>query len=249
MECWLCVTLGCSMFSARCLATAAVLAVLSVLPARAAVVNGNFEDTSVTTKGLVNKNTLANLAGGPGASWDVYKAIAGWTTTGGSGIEVQSNRTLGTIDSHGGGSLYVELDSHPGPKSNSSMQQTLMLGRGTYQLDFWYSPRTNDAKTNGISYSVLDKALKVLLEGSVTGPAGDIKVGVWTKVSGLFTVAKGTSPVTLNFAAIGKQDTYGGLLDDVSVTQVPAPVPVPATLPMLMAALAGLGLAARRRRA
>lgn len=239
--------MGLPMSFARNLAAAAMLVALAGVPAHAVVVNGNFEDTSVGGTGLVNGKSLSGLASGPGASWDVYRAIAGWTTTAGSGIEVQSNRTLGTIDSHGGGSLYVELDSHPGPRSNSSMQQTVTLGRGTYRLDFYYSPRTGSVASNGISYSVLDGALAVLLGGSVTGPGANSAVGQWTKVSGLFSVAKGKTPVTLTFAATGKQDTYGGLLDDVSLT--PVPVPVPAALPMLLAALGGLGLAARRRRA
>ena len=68
------------------------------------VVNGDFEDTSssVPGVGLVNGVALGDLAGGSGKSWDVYTEIPGWKTDDGAGIEVQPNRTLGSIDAHSG---------------------------------------------------------------------------------------------------------------------------------------------------
>lgn len=217
--------------------------------AGAVVLNGSFEDTSSNPTGLVNGRPLASLAGGPGTSWDVFTAIPGWTTVAGSGIEVQTNRTLSSIDAHSG-RHYVELDSHPAPNSNSTMAQTIALDRGEWRLDFYYSPRTSDVNTNGIAYSVLNAATDELIAGAVTGPSATqgTKVGLWTLVSALFTVKTGDSPITLRFAATGSANTLGGFLDDISLTQVSA-VPLPAALPMLLAGLGGLAFAARRRRA
>ncbi|MFM7275517.1 MAG: PEP-CTERM sorting domain-containing protein, partial [Gammaproteobacteria bacterium] len=50
---------------------------------------------------------------------------------------------------------------------------------------------------------------------------------------------------TLEFRAVGKADTYGGSLDNVSVEAVP----LPGTLGLLGLGLAGLGMTRRRRNA
>lgn len=238
------------MFKSTSLAIALSLAALAA-PAHAVVFNGGFEDVSSSTpgRGLSNGAFLANLASGPGPSWDVFTSIPGWTTTAGAGIEVQTNRTIGSINAHTG-LHYIELDSHPKPNSNSTMAQTLNLSSGVYQLDFYYSPRTGDVGSNGIEYSIFNAASASLLAGSVTGPSttAGTAVGLWTLVSTLFTVRGGDSPVTLSFAATGKADTLGGFLDDINVTRVAA-VPLPAAGPLLLVALAGLGLYSRRERA
>lgn len=237
------------MFKSTSLAIALSLAALAA-PAHAVVINGDFEDVSASTpgRGLANGAFLSNLASGPGASWDVFTSIPGWTTTAGAGIEVQTNRTIGSINARSG-LHYIELDSHPKPNSNSTMAQTLNLASGVYQLDFYYSPRTGDVGSNGIEYSVFNAASASLLAGSVTGPnaTAGTAVGLWTLVSTLFTVGGGDSPVTLSFAATGKADTLGGFLDDIKVTRVAA-VPLPAAAPLLVAGLGALVFVARRRR-
>lgn len=232
------------------LAGAIALGLLAA-PAHAVVINGDFEDTSSSTPGagLANGAQLSQLATGPGQSWDVFTSIPGWTTTAGAGIEVQTNRTLGSIDAHSG-SHYIELDSHPKPNSNSTMAQTLALAAGIWRLDFYYSPRNSDVGSNGIAYSVVNQATSSLLAGSVTGPnaTAGTAVGLWTLVSALFTVTGGDSPVTLSFAATGTANTLGGFIDDISLTQVSS-VPVPAALPLLLTGIGAIGFAARRRRA
>ena len=219
-------------------------------PAHAVVVNGGFEDTSSSNPtGFVNGNTLASLAGKSGnKSWDVFTAIPGWTTTAGSGIEVQTNGTLTSIDAQSG-MHYVELDSHPSPSSNSSMTQTLNLSRGDYLLEFYYSPRNSTANSNGIAYTVMSVLDETLLAGDITGPSvpAGTSVGVWTLISTLFSVKSGDSPVALTFAAFGKQDTLGGFIDSVSLSKV-GEVPVPAALPLLATGIAAFGFFARRKR-
>ncbi|QIE57487.1 PEP-CTERM sorting domain-containing protein [Pikeienuella piscinae] len=227
----------------------AVLFGFAAAPAQALVVNGGFEDTTSSTPGvgLVNQNTLGSLASGSGSrSWDVFTSLNGWTTTAGSGIEVQTNNTLGSIDARTG-QHYVELDSHPAPNSNSTMAQDLVLDSGRYNLEFYYSPRNGDVGSNGIGFSVIDGLSNSLLLGEVTGPDANssTSVGLWTLITASFTVASDNTPITLGFSATGTANTLGGLIDDISVSAVP----VPAALPLFLTAIAGLGFASRRRRA
>ncbi|WP_306141978.1 hypothetical protein [Roseibium sp. MMSF_3412] len=208
--------------------------------ASAMIINGDFEDvTTMDPTGLVNGNKLSNLAT-TGSSWDVFSEISGWKTTNGAGIEVQTNRTLGSIDAHSG-QHYIELDSHPRANSNSTMSQDVSLGVGSYELSFWYSPRNNDASSNGIEYSVGG-----LLLDSITGPSASplTAVGTWTLVKALFKVET-AGDYTLSFAATGKQNTLGGFVDTVNITAVP----IPAAGFLLPVGLGLLGYASRRRKA
>lgn len=240
--------MGLKSLGAKCAAGVVCAFLAGAASASTVVFNGTFEDTSSSTPGagLVNGQAIGDLASGPGRSWDVFTSIPGWTTDSGAGIEVQTNRTLSSIDAHSG-QHYIELDSHPKATSNSSMVQTIMLGIGTYKLSFWYSPRNGDAGSNGIEYSVTGAAPNnnVLLLNGLTGPsaANGTSVGNWTQFTSRFTVATGDSPVHLKFEATGKANTLGGFVDSVSISAVP----VPAGLPMLLTAVAGFGYVARRR--
>ena len=95
---------------------ALVLFTLASITADAAniLVNGDFETVDESV-GLIHGIRLDDL-GADG--WDVYDSIPGWRTTAGNGIEVQHDFAVG--DAHSP-SHKVELDSHPGPGSNSSM--------------------------------------------------------------------------------------------------------------------------------
>ena len=64
----------------------------------------------------------------------------------------------------------------------------------------------------------------------------------WPEVTRVFTVQSAGS-YRLSFAASGISDSYGGLIDSVSLT--PSAVPVPAAAVLLLTALGGLGAAAR----
>jgi len=205
------------------------------------VQNGSFEeDPAPGLAGQTNGLLFGQLTGsGPG--WDIYAALPGWTKTGtGPGIEVQTDKAVGSTDALFG-EHYVELDS----TSNSSMRQTLSLSVGGYKLSFWFSPRAlrneqSTAETNGIRYSIAN------LTGTIEGPGGaaGTSVGVWTEITGLFTVLQAGN-YDLDFAAIGSSDSYGGFIDNVSVA--PAPVPLPAAGLLLIGAIGGLAALRRRR--
>jgi hypothetical protein len=197
-------------------AACAVLMIGSAAPAATIIQNGSFED--------VGGQPFSN------GSWGIFSSLPGWTS-GPNGIEVQTNATLGSIDAQAGNN-YVELDA----RTNSFMQQTVTLAStGSYLLEFWYSPRRNLANSDGITYTI----------NGVTGPL--ITAPITNAVNGWMKVAVNfvaTSTVlNLRFDAATQSDSFGGLIDNVSV----AAVPVPAAGFMLFGALGGL-FALRRRK-
>lgn len=194
--------------------------------------NGSFEDSTGGNKGLVNHVTYSQLLTS-NYSWDVWKTVDKWKNVSGPGVEVQTDRTLSTIDAQDG-DYYIELDS----TANSSISQKVQLKQGTYMLSFWYSPRTALALTNSISYN-----LGRIVSGQVSNGVNGARVGVWVEVKALFSI-KSKANYDLTFAATGLSDGYGGLIDNISIETVP----LPASGFGLFAALGGLGLMRRRRR-
>lgn len=224
----------------RSLITLLTVATLGATGASAStVVNGDFE-ISFDGAGQTNGNEFDDLAGSTGSgSWDVWSTIPGWTTTSGTGIEIQTANTGGNgikVDAQSG-DHYVELASHGAGNSNSTMSQDITFSAGTYVLSFYYSPRTNTLGQNGIAFGVGD------LSSSVSGPTADLQRGDWTLITEKFTVGNETS--TLFFSAYGAKDTLGGLIDNVSVSQVP----LPASSLLLLAGLGGMGALRRRKKA
>ena len=197
------------------------------------VQNGSFEQSPGVPGIRNNAQIFENLNSGPGASWQIWKSLPGWTTTSGAGIEIQSNRTLGSIDAQHG-QHYVELDSN----NNSSMLQTVTLAVGAYSLDFYYSPRTSNAATNGVSWS-----LDGLTSGTVTNGTAGATVGNWSKITSVFNVAA-AGTYSLIFSAEGISESYGGLIGNVAINGAPnpgpAPVPVPAASILLLSAAGAL---------
>lgn len=196
----------------------------------ATVTNGDFE-TDFNGAGQFG-STFSGL--GTGRSWDVWQDIAGWTTTAGPGIEIQTNRTLSAIDAHSG-QHYIELNSHGGNGgSNSTMAQDIMLIAGQYALTFQYAPRTSNAARNSIDFGIAGAI------GSVNGNDG--AVGEWTEVALNFTVET-DGAYSLFFAATGTGGgSVGGLIDTVEIT----PVPLPASALLLLAGLSGFALMRRQ---
>lgn len=215
------------------LAVAAALAALACGTASAStnlIVNGSFEDIS-------KRPGIQHLANG---SWSILSAIPGWTTIAGAGIEVRRN-VAGTAQN---GVQFVELDSRghfPGKHSNSTMAQTVTTTASqTYILSFWYSPRPHTAGMGANTNDIGAYWNGSQLGGALTG-INNTGSHHWQQYS--YTVV-GHGFDTLSFAALGKQDTYGGSLDNVSLVTA---VPEPGSLAMMLAGLGMLGTIARRR--
>jgi hypothetical protein len=163
-------------------------------------------------------------------TWSVYNAINGWSTVGGSGIEVRNNVAGKAFD----GVNFVELDSY----SNSAMAQTVATAvGGQYTLSFAYSARPG--------VSAASNPIEVLWNGAsvatVTANGSNLSNNDWHVFS--YSVV-GTGADKLVFRAVGSNDSYGGSLDAVTVTAVPEP----STYAMMFIGLGLMGATLSRRR-
>ncbi len=131
-------------------------------------------------------------------SWGTFRSIEGWRANRGL-LEVQHNNVsgIGPVD----GIAKIELDSH----YNSRIYQDLNLVEGeTYRLSLNYSPRTTHRNSNKVRIKWNRKKIAVL-NGRQKG---------WTQHS-FDIVAKAKNRLKLH--AAGRSDSYGGLIDDVSL--------------------------------
>ncbi len=211
------------------MALAATMTLASPLYAAPIVTNGSFDAAIPAGATIVSQ----------GNGFQVYDFITGWTTVSGAGIELQQSNAI-PFTPHSGAN-YVELDSNPGPNSNSIMKQSVALGIGEYLLSFFYSPRTSAQGTN-----IIDFGITGLFASSVTGPGSNptTEVGLWTEITRLFQVTT-AGDYDLTFGASGTEETLGGFIDDVSI----AAVPLPAGALLLLTAVGGFGIARRLRKA
>ena len=216
---------------------AAIISILVMVPSVAFALpvdfiqNGDFEwvDDSV---GKIYGYGLNELSSSK--KWDVYDALPGgwYTGDGEAGIEIQYT---GTVVAAHSGQRYVELDSHGGTDTNSSLSQDMDLVAGEFLLSFYYRARTDTQNDNGIEIWFGDKAIGQTMLGLVDGVKSDFPG--WTLYSfSLDDVSAGLH--TLTFKAVGNDNTLGGLLDSVSL--VHTPVPVPAAVWLFGSGLIGL---------
>lgn len=159
-------------------------------------------------------------------TWAIYSSLSGWA--GLPNIELRNNVAGAAQD----GKNFVELDTN----NNSGMKQTI-LGTGLVELSFWYSARPNTGATNNLSVSFGSFVAEVL--NGVSNVTGS---HVWQKYTTVVDMGN-TGSMDLFFRATGPNDSYGGSLDNISVTAVPEPE----TLALMLAGLGLVGAVARRR--
>jgi hypothetical protein len=227
------------------------LIAISTSASASLITNGSFEQLDFADNsqsiGVVHGINLQNYAN-KNSTWDVFSNLPGWATSYGNGIELQKN----IVTQSQSGSQHVELDSHQYGSSNSVMTQTLdsLTIGSNYLLEFYYKARTNAVNDNGINVFWYDAAVDFDTNMAVDFSTESTKrlTPDWSLQSVIFT-AKAES-MALSFGAFGKQNTLGGLLDNVSLTQQqslrPAiSVPEPS---MLILFVIGLGFIVARKR-
>ena len=202
------------------------------------ITNGSFEQTTFDDNSIsigsvfsTNLHAYENKK----RAWDVFFRLPGWETTYGNGIELQKN----IVTRSQNGSHHIELDSHPRGASNAVMTQTLksLIVGADYQLDFYYKPRTRKKNDNGINVFWYDSAIDFNFDMKAVLVADSTRrlTPNWALQSVLFTAQ--AQSMNLSFASFGKQNTLGGLIDNVSLQQV-TPVPEPSTYIIFLMAIA-----------
>ena len=204
----------------------------------AVVTKGSFElDPGVISQGVGGHGrgaVFSELPEKEGRSWGIWTSgVAGWSSDA-NGIEFQTSRTLGPQLTPSDGNYYVELDT----RRNSRIFQNVNLNPGRYNLSFDYAPRVNSSTSNDISVT-LGGYVDELVSSSYSGGARS-----WTTFNYNFDVSS-SGLVELGFAAGGKSNSLGGLLDNVDISVVP----LPGGLVFLLSALAGFGILHRSRSA
>lgn len=229
------------------LSLASILFCVSHVASASLITNGSFEqvifDDNSESKGKVFGTELSAF-GHKKKGWDVFTTLPGWYTFSGNGIEIQKNIVTRSQD----GSQHVELDSHKRGGSNSMMTQTissLIIGQ-TYQLDYFYKPRTNGTNDNGINvyWYDADAVFNSSIQALHTSNGSRKEQRNWARET--LTFQANSTSMNLSFAATGKQNTLGGLIDNVSLVQV-AQVTEPSTLLMFLLP-AGFMLTRKRNR-
>jgi len=108
------------------------------------IVNGSFEQPVVSPGGFI-----------------VVGSIPGWTTTVGSGIEVENN----AVGPAFAGNQLVEMDSN----DNSGMQQLVPTAAGqSYTLSVEYSPRPGvDVSSSGIEVRINGSVIDTIAKSGI----------------------------------------------------------------------------------
>ncbi len=211
------------------------------------ITNGSFESVKYANDNkAIDETSKKKLASFDNThrKWSVFYALPGWVTSSGKGIELQKNVVTQSQD----GSQHVELDSST-RNSNSVMTQSvdsLTVG-ANYLLEFFYKPRTNTTNDNGINVYWYDEATKfdVNMTSSLVANSTHRVTPNWVKKSVVLTAQ--SSSMDLSFGAFGKQNTLGGLIDNVSLVQLSSPVVDAIPEPSIFAlSLLGFGLLVRR---
>lgn len=147
------------------------------------IVNGSFESPAIP------------------ASFQIFKAIPGWTSTIGEGLELQ-RRAVGTPFD---GAQLVELD---GVNSSNMLQDVPTLPGRRYRLELRYSARPG----------VLDNRVQVRWNGAQVAVLDATGIGLsdtrWQAFS-FDLIGGGSTATRLEFLDAGVSDLVGGYLDDV----------------------------------
>ena len=225
----------------------------STLASASLITNGSFEklvfSDNSTSQSVKNQNYLHNF-GKNNKEWNVFYTLPGWVTTAGSGIELQKNVVSKSAD----GTNHVELDSissksNSRGSSNSVMTQSLdsLTIGAEYLLEFSYKPRSHKKNDNGINVFWYDSAtdFNLAMDADYSINKRKTRHTDWAVQSMVFTAQ--SENMDLSFGAFGKQNTRGGLVDNVSLVKMSngpvAEIPEPSVF-----ALSLLGFAALARR-
>ena len=162
------------------------------------VFNSSFEDYAEGDFNMGNWGLFEN-GGKDLAGWESDKGFLELQKNGVGGMNAQDGNTLLELDSH-----YANSDSHIYQDLNTQ-------GHETFNLNFWYSPRQNNAAESNL--------VKVLWNGEVIDEISADSKG-WEFKSYMVESDPNDATSRLEFQAVDDNNTLGGFIDNVSVTAV-----------------------------
>ena len=178
---------------------------------------GPVENTLIINSSIEEGHVLTD------GRWSVFSEITGWTAdldASDAPIEVQNGTTTEASD----GTHYIELDSHrrkPYTESNSHVYQDIPTEDGqAYRLSFDYAVARSPRGINDANYQD-SNTVEVYWEGQKIAELNEFRQD-WTTTEILVTGNAGGAS-RLEFRAAGREDTYGGFIDNVRLQQVNQP--------------------------
>ena len=161
------------------------------------LINGDFESHGTLTRGDVAS----------GNSWDVFDSIDGWYTPVGL-LEIQQGTHGGTPTNSITNSI-LELDSHDSDDTNASVVQDVTVAEGgLFEFSFDYSPRQLGSQIGETS------VVNVWVNGEIIATLSSDTLG-YESQSLIVELDAGAN--TVGFSGGGTDDTYGALIDNVSL--------------------------------
>uniref|UniRef100_UPI003A8EEBBE tandem-95 repeat protein n=1 Tax=Ferrimonas sp. TaxID=2080861 RepID=UPI003A8EEBBE len=153
-------------------------------------------------------------------SWTIVHSDPDGTWDFTHGLEIQRD---GLLTKAPDGDFYVELDPNVNTAISTNINTT---GQDAVRVEFSYNPRWDGNSSSNMSFTVGDATYTVTANGEVVpadqgvtieGPDAD----GWYRVSGEFDVD--SDSVDIAFAGTGRSDSYGALLDDISIIGIQNP--------------------------
>ncbi|WCP68436.1 VCBS domain-containing protein [Vibrio tubiashii] len=145
--------------------------------------------------------------------------LGDWKAT--NGLEIQHESVVNEASD---GEYIAELDAH----KNTAITTTIdTAGQDSIRLEFDYNPRRDGQSSSDMTFKVGDVLVTVHADGTLSGAEGlNIQIGQpdangWYRITAELDV-KGDN-TELTFAGAGKSDSYGALLDNITVTGLDYP--------------------------
>ncbi|UWZ96982.1 tandem-95 repeat protein [Vibrio splendidus] len=142
--------------------------------------------------------------------------LGDWEAT--NGLEIQRD---GLIADATDGDYLAELDAHQNTAITTSINTS---DQDSVRVEFDYNPRRDGNSSSDMMFKVGDTLVTVHADGTLSGAEGlNVQIGQpdangWYKITAEFEVQGDVTDLT--FAGAGASDSYGALLDNITVTGI-----------------------------